>query len=146
MSTFHRDLNQGKKIEDIVLAKIHKKYPLASKLEGKVKPYDIYIPELNIYIEVKSDKKSQETGNIVIEIEMYNKPSGLNSTKSDIWIIYTGTEFIYITPSRIWECVSRNMLAPVKFIGKGDDQPKKAYLVKIDQLKQYKAKGFFNAN
>ena len=74
MSTFHRDLDQGKKVEDIVLAKIHEKYPLATKLEGKVKPYDIYIPELNIYVEVKSDKKSQETGNIVIEVEMYDKP------------------------------------------------------------------------
>jgi hypothetical protein len=143
MSTFHRDLDQGKKVEDIVLAKIHEKYPLATKLEGKVKPYDIYIPELNIYVEVKSDKKSQETGNIVIEVEMYDKPSGLNSTRSDVWVIYTGIEFIYITPMRIWECVSRNMLAPAKFIGKGDDQFKKAYLVKIDQLKEYRTRGVF---
>ena len=143
MSTFHRDLDQGKKVEDIVLAKIHEKYPLATKLKGKVKPYDIYIPELNIYVEVKSDKKSQETGNIVIEVEMYDKPSGLNSTRSDVWVIYTGTEFIYITPMRIWECVSRNMLSPVKFIGKGDDQFKKAYLVKIDQLKEYRTRGVF---
>ena len=143
MSTFHRDLNQGKKVEDIVLAKIHEKYPHATKLEGKVKPYDIYIPELNIYVEVKSDKKSQETGNIVIEVEMYDKPSGLNSTRSDVWVIYTGTEFIYITPLRIWECVSRNMLAPAKFIGKGDNQFKKAYLVKIDQLKEYRTRGVF---
>jgi hypothetical protein len=143
VSTFHRDLDQGKKVEDIVLTKIHEKYPLATKLEGKVKPYDIYIPELNIYVEVKSDKKSQETGNIVIEVEMYDKPSGLNSTRSDVWVIYTGTEFIYITPMRIWECVSRNMLAPVKFIGKGDDQFKKAYLVKIDQLKEYRTRGVF---
>jgi hypothetical protein len=143
MSTFKRDLDQGKKVEDIVLAKIHEKYPLATKLEGKVKPYDIYIPELNIYVEVKSDKKSQETGNIVIEVEMYDKPSGLNSTRSDVWVIYTGIEFIYITPMRIWECVSRNMLAPAKFIGKGDDQFKKAYLVKIDQLKEYRTRGVF---
>ena len=143
MSTFKRDLDQGKKVEDIVLAKIHEKYPLATKLEGKVKPYDIYIPELNIYVEVKSDKKSQRTGNIVIEVEMYDKPSGLNSTRSDVWVIYTGIEFIYITPMRIWECVSRNMLAPAKFIGKGDDQFKKAYLVKIDQLKEYRTRGVF---
>ena len=143
MTTFYRDLEEGKKVEDIVLEKIHIKYPLASKLEGKVKPYDIYIPEVNIYIEVKSDKKSLETGNLVIEIEMYNKPSGLNSTKSDVWVVYTGQEFIYIRPQRIWECVSRNMLAPVQFIGKGDTQPKKAYLVKVDELKKYATKEVF---
>lgn len=143
MNNFKKDLEHGQKVEDIVLKNIHKKYPMASKLEGKIKPYDIYIPELNIYIEVKGDFKSQDTGNIVIEIEMYNKPSGLNSTKSDVWVIYTGKEFIYITPSRIWECVSRNMLTPVQFTGFGDMQSKKAYLVKLEQLKQFKTRGVF---
>jgi len=143
MNTFEQDLETGKNIEDIVLEKIHTKYPQATKLEGKIKPYDIYIPELNAYIEVKLDKKSQETGNIVIEVEMFGKPSGLNSTRSDIWIIYTGTEFIYIKPSRIWECVSRNMLAPVEFIGKGDMHSKKAYLVKLEQIKEYANGEFF---
>tara|TARA_R110000822_G_scaffold79949_3_gene190819 strand:- start:1232 stop:1675 length:444 start_codon:yes stop_codon:yes gene_type:complete len=141
MNSFSKDLAAGVSVEISILNKIQSKYPKAVRLEGKIKPYDIYVPETNIYIEIKSDKKSLETGNIVVEVEMFNKPSGLNSTKSDIWIFYTGREYICIKPSRIWECLSRNMLSPVEFVGNGDSQPKKAYLIKKELLKKYAIKG-----
>ena len=141
MNSFDKDLAAGVSVEISILNKIQSKYPMAVRLEGKIKPYDIYVPETNIYIEIKSDKKSLETGNIVVEVEMFNKPSGLNSTKSDIWIFYTGREYICIKPNRIWECLSRNMLSPVEFIGNGDSQPKKAYLIKKELLKKYAIKG-----
>tara|TARA_Y100000592_G_C5343006_1_gene255165 strand:- start:53 stop:499 length:447 start_codon:yes stop_codon:yes gene_type:complete len=141
--TFDIDVLIGEEVEQKLLSIIHQKYPSAYKLKGKIKPFDIYIPELNIYIEVKSDKKSQYTGNIVVEVEMFNKPSGLNSTKADLWVFYTGSEFIYITPNRIWECVSRNRLRPAEFIGKGDVDSKKAYLVRKELLLEYASKNFY---
>ena len=137
MISFDVDLQEGQKVEDTVLSMIKTKYPQAERFIGKCKPYDIYVPELNIYIEVKSDKKSQETGNIVVEVEMFSKPSGLNSTKSDYWVFYTGTDYLWIKPLRIWECVSRNMLKPVEFVGRGDAQSKIAYLVPIQILMEY---------
>ena len=45
------------------------------------KEYDIFVPELNIGIEVKSDEKSKYTSNIVIEIEFNNKPSALSTSR-----------------------------------------------------------------
>lgn len=137
MNTFETDLTAGKSVEDILLEKIKTKYPKAERFEGKCKPFDIYIPETNIYLEVKSDQKSQHTGNIVIELEMFGKPSGLNSTKSDYWVIYTGVEWLWLRPQRIWECVSINMLKPVQFVGKGDSVAKTAYLVPLELLKNY---------
>jgi len=41
----------------------------------------------NIKIEVKTDFKTHETGNIFIEYEDRNKPSGLSITKADWWAI-----------------------------------------------------------
>ena len=140
MDSFDRDLYAGQSVEDMLLEKLRKKYPQAERFEGKCKPFDIYIPETNIYLEVKSDQKSQHTGNIVIEVEMFGKPSGLNTTKSDYWVIYTGQEWLWLRPQRIWECVSVNMLKPVQFIGKGDSTAKTAYLVPLDLLQQYKEK------
>ena len=53
MITFDADLKEGQKVEDSVLSMIRVKYPMAERFTGKCKPYDIYVPELNIYIEVK---------------------------------------------------------------------------------------------
>ncbi len=37
--------------------------------------------------EVKTERdKWQKTGNICIELESWNKPSGINATESDIWV------------------------------------------------------------
>jgi|TARA_R110001606_G_C14878976_1_gene591002 hypothetical protein len=137
MITFNADLKQGQAVEDLILGLIRFRYPQAERFIGKCKPYDIYVPERNIYIEVKADKKSIETGNIVVEIEMFGKPSGLNSTKSDFWVFCTPAEYLWIRPARIWECISRNMLKPVKFVGTGDTQEKIAYLVPVQQLREY---------
>ena len=82
MNTFTEDLKVGKLYENIVLNKIKEKYPKAYIIDGYCKDWDIYIPELNFGVEVKSDKKSLHTGNIVIEIEMNGKPSALATSKS----------------------------------------------------------------
>jgi hypothetical protein len=43
-------------------------------------------------IEVKSDRKWVETGNIAIELECYNKPSGINVTEADFWVYCLTTD------------------------------------------------------
>ena len=57
-------------------------------IDGYCKEWDIYIPELDEGVEVKSDQKSKHTGNIVIEIEFNGKPSALATTKAKYWVIF----------------------------------------------------------
>ena len=95
-NTFKEDLLVGQEVEALVLEKIKKKYPKAYSIEGYCKEYDIWIPELNYGIEVKQDAKSNYTGNIVIEIEMFNKPSALITTKAKYWVFYDQKKFVII--------------------------------------------------
>lgn len=135
IETFYRDLEEGKKVEEIVLTEIvHPKYPDAYIVDGYCKDWDIYIPSEDKGIEVKSDKKSQETGNIVVEIAFNGKLSALMTTKSYRWIFYTGTSFIITTPYRILKTIANNKLYPVEFTGKGDRHSKLAYLIKQTML------------
>ena len=126
---FKASLQEGIKYEILVLGIIQEKYPTAYKIEGYCKEYDIYVPENDIKIEVKFDKKSLETGNIVVEIEMFNKPSALFTTKSDYWVFCDGYELMWITPSKIKDIIIWNGLRAVTFVGDGDTQIKRAILV-----------------
>jgi hypothetical protein len=138
MDTFHRDLEEGKRHENIVLQQIKIKYPLAYIKEGYYKEWDIFIPELDIGIEVKSDQKSQYTGNIVIEVEFNGKPSALATTKAKYWVIYDGLDYVWFNVESIKNCIRDNNLQTAEFIGKGDTKSKKAYLIWKQLLYKYK--------
>jgi hypothetical protein len=135
-NTFQQDLKRGIDIELKALAIIQKKYPSAS-LINKFKGYDIWIPELHKSVEVKYDPMSNETGNIVIEIEMFNKPSALMTTEADYWIFYDDNNFVLMKPMDIINCIFINKLVYREFIGTGDKASKKAFLVKKDILFKY---------
>jgi len=135
-NTFQEDLSIGLKIETQVLDIIRKKYSSASII-NKYKGYDIWIPEIQKGVEVKYDGKSKYTGNIVIEIEMYNKPSALLTSEADIWVFYDGNEFICIEKKYIYYAIFMAKLTYVEFVGKGDSVSKKAFLIKKEDLFKY---------
>ena len=137
MQTFARDLKAGNSVENIVLNMIKPKYPCATLINGYFPDYDIWIPELYKSVEVKSDQKSQHTGNILIEVEMFDKPSALFHTKADYWVIFDGFDFLWTTPKKIFECIIFNKLRYAEFVGRGDTASKKAFLIKKDLLSQY---------
>ncbi len=137
MQTFARDLEAGNSVENIVLNMIKPKYPCATLINGYFPDYDIWIPELYKSVEVKSDQKSQHTGNILIEVEMFDKPSALFHTKADYWVIFDGFDFLWTTPKKIFECIIFNKLRYAEFVGRGDTVSKKAFLIKKDLLSQY---------
>ena len=141
ISTFWSDLKKGKQVERMALDLIHTKYPNAHIIHGYNKFWDIYVPELQIGIEVKSDQKSKYTGNIVVEIAFDGKRSALCVTKAKYWMFYDGYGFVVIKPNRIWDCINDNKLVPVNFIGNGDTKQKTAYLIKKSILYQYKENG-----
>ena len=127
---FKDSLVIGHKSEDAVCAKIKKKYPKAHVMEGYCKGYDIYVPETKKKVEVKQDKKSNFTGNIVVEIEFDGKPSALSTTESDYWVFDDGEIYMWITPETLRQIVLP--MHAVTFTGNGDNKSKRAYLVKKD--------------
>ena len=138
IETFNRDLKRGKYHENVILEVIQKKYPKAFIKDGYCKEYDIFIPELKIGVEVKSDEKSKFTGNIVIEIEFNNRPSALSTSKAKYWVIFDGYDYHWFLKDKIKDCILENKLKWVEFIGKGDTKSKKAYLIKKEILYNYK--------
>ena len=115
---------------EISIATDTEKYPKAYIEQGYFKEWDIYVPELGIGVEVKSDQKSQHTGNIVIEIEFNGKPSALSTTKATYWVIYDGMELRWFLPSEIKRCIMENDLQYAIFTGRGDTKSKKGILNK----------------
>jgi hypothetical protein len=136
MNTFHEDLERGKVIENKALEVIRKKYPCATVIDG-FKGYDIWIPELHKSVEVKYDPMSNETGNIVVEIEMNNKASALITTTADYWLFYDDKIFVLIKPMSIVNCIFQEKLTFVEFVGNGDRSLKKAFLVPKHLLFQH---------
>lgn len=136
MNTFQQDLNRGKEVEAKVLKILQRKYPSASLID-KFKGYDIWIPELHKSVEVKYDPMSNKTGNIVIEIEMFGKPSALLSTTADYWVFHDDEVFISMPPMKIVECLLLNKLQYREFVGTGDSNTKKAFLVPKKLLFSY---------
>ena len=136
ITTFKQDLQRGIDVEQKVLSILKKTYPSASLID-KYKGYDIWIPETHKSVEVKYDPMSNTTGNIVIEIWMYEKPSALLTTTADYWVFHDDSVFVSIPPKRIFECIMINEIPLRIFTGKGDTVSKKAYLVPKDLLFSY---------
>jgi hypothetical protein len=136
VTTFKQDLQRGIDVEQKVLSILKKTYPSASLID-KYKGYDIWIPETHKSVEVKYDPMSNTTGNVVIEIWMYEKPSALLTTTADYWVFHDDSIFVSIPPKRIFECIMINELPLRIFTGKGDTVSKKAYLVPKDLLFSY---------
>jgi hypothetical protein len=136
MDSFKQDLSRGIQVENMLLDILKRKYP-ASTLVNAFKGYDIWIPEIHKSIEVKYDEKSNETGNVVVEIEFNSNPSALMTTTADYWVFYDGQQFVSIEPKEIIKCIFMNRLQYVEFVGKGDTKPKKAFLIKKDSLFAY---------
>lgn len=137
--TFQRDLNTGIYYENIVLKKIQKKYPKAYKVDGYCKDWDIYIPEIEIGIEVKYDGMSLDSGNIVVEVEFDNKPSALSTTKAKYWMITDGIDYKWFLVNDIKKCISDNDLKLARFKAIGDNKYKRAYLIEKDIFYKYES-------
>jgi hypothetical protein len=93
--TFKTDLEYGKDAEHLILKRIQVKYPLAFMIEGKHKAYDIFVPEINQGIEVKSDRQAEDTRNIFIEIECNFMKSGILTTTAE-WYVYQTTKRVFM--------------------------------------------------
>ena len=139
MGKFKDDLNIGQKYEEIILKRAKRDFPLAYIQKGKFKYWDINIPEVNISLEIKYDERNQTSGNIAIECECNDKPSGITTTKADFWVLFDkpdGKDIWFLTED-IRKCIYRNNLHPSTIQGPGDPYEKKVYLIKKKMLYTY---------
>ena len=140
MSEFKTSLDIGK-IRELMLVNFfrtrgHKPIPIPGKFTG----FDFFLANTKEGYEVKQDWKAHYSGNLVVEIEMYGKPSGLMATTADWWIFDTKTEFIFISPRKLKDLIV-SLNPPLRiFTGKGDTQPKKAYLIPVETIKKYSSR------
>lgn len=137
------EFNKSKKVGDIIeneiLKKIQRKYKNAfiDDRGKKFSDWDIFIPEINQGIEVKGDYKSKLTGNLVIEVEMYDKPSALSITKATYWVIVDGFRMIWIKPIEIYRFIEKKQYRRTSFVGDGDIVTKYAYLISHNDFVLY---------
>lgn len=136
--SFQTDLAFGEQGELFVLKKLHYKYPKAYKVEGYCKEWDLFVPEKEIGIEVKSDRATHKTGNVVIENKYGGEPSGIETTKATWWAYITKNNLYWITPNKIKECIKDNNLQSLDCAPLGGDTKRKnLYLIKETLFKQY---------
>jgi hypothetical protein len=91
--------------------------------------------------ELKTDRLTHKTGNVFIEFESRNKPSGIETTKSEFWLTELVDEsedayaVIMIPTDRLRRMVENNNY-PVK--NGGDDYTSKGYLIPRGDLLDHK--------
>jgi len=137
MQAFDTSLSVGKLREaeliEFFQSKGHKPIPIPGKFSG----FDFFLANTKQGYEVKQDWKAHYSGNLVVEVEMYGKRSGLMATTADWWIFDTKDEFIFITPRQLKDLIVEQNPPLRQFTGKGDTQPKKAYLIPVQRIKNY---------
>jgi len=129
---FVKDLETGKVYEKKALELIQKKYPKAFIQDGYFLEWDIYIPELDMGVEVKSDAQYQKTGNFYVEYECNGKPSGIAATKAKYYYIYLDKLYILKTEDLKDKC--RKYLNTKKDKKGGDNMASKGITIPINEL------------
>ena len=136
--SFDTDLAIGHRSEERVLRIIQRRYPEAYRVLGMHVEYDIFVPEMEISVEVKYDKRSLDTGNIVVEVNHpIGKPSGLLRTTADYWVHDTSKELIWIKPDKIKDCIMVYNYKPCDWAAGDDRHAKRVYLVPIEVYRTF---------
>jgi hypothetical protein len=86
-------------------------------------------------IEVKYDRMTRKTGNVYIEYESRNKPSGIRTTQADYWTYFVhDDECFTISVKRLKVKLAK--LKPPKIPG-GDNNTSMGFLVRLTDLIGY---------
>jgi|OM-RGC.v1.029334484 hypothetical protein len=110
---FNNDLQYGQKYEEKAIQYfINNGYELKEYIPNKkVLEYDFIISKDNkdYKIEVKCDRLASKTGNIAIEYECSNKPSGISTSQADYYIYYIVDKCkLLIETSKLKEMIKNN--------------------------------------
>lgn len=86
------------------------------------------------YIEVKNDMSAIKYGNIAIEFESWNKPSGIVTTQSNIWAQRVDGFYLIFNTNKLKQCVQEKVFRTVY---SGESKGSKSYLLKIKDILSY---------
>lgn len=107
--------------------------------QGNFKPWDIRIQnkEELITFEVKADRQSRRTGNVVIEFECNKKPSGITSSTADYWIYFIiGSHQYYMIPREaLLDMIKENKYQ--RIVKGGDGYRSNMYLFRMTDFMDY---------
>ena len=106
------------------------KYDLQFGIEGESMFAEIV---KNKKVEVKRDRKAHITGNIFIEYECRNKPSGISITESDFYAYFVNEVCILIEVHKLKD-ICRQYLKTKYDIYGGDNNTSKGILLPIIKL------------
>ena len=82
-------------------------------------------------IEVKADRMSHKTGNLVIEFESRGKPSGIETTESDYWFYWiVGLDIGIMVPILKLKELVKN----ARVVSGGDNGTSRMYLVPVENI------------
>lgn len=138
MNKFYKDLEFGESYETLFTTLVqHDGYKRCNN-----KYYDIALMKGDkvVYYEVKCDRMLYKTGNICIEYECYDKPSGITTSKANKYVIFElfpdETYNLYVIPvKRIKEQINEGTYHCVK--NGGDYKRSKFYLFDKEIFKKY---------
>jgi hypothetical protein len=104
-SSWSTDKPLGTQAENAVLDQLHRwGYPQAYRIEGDSN-WDIYVPERDLKIEVKYQRKEAQTGKLAIETHFKGQLSGINSSQADQWALVTSNRCIFISTAALREFI-----------------------------------------
>ena len=136
MGNFKQDLIQGHIYE--LKSLNYLEYDTYIHDKAYRKEYDLIIikDDKQIKIEVKSDKQASKTGNLAIEYECNNKPSGITSTEADFWmyfVVFEDRDECYKIPIEDL----RREVSDCKRVAGGDGMRARMYLLRIKNIQKY---------
>lgn len=138
--TFASDLKFGKVYETDCALRVGNGVRI---IQGKFKPYDM-IDDDGVKYEVKSDRRTVDTGNICIEYMCNGKESGITTTTADWYFYYVVDvksgkpyERLYKIPTdEIRRMIEKTMF--VKIFKGGDGWRSTFYLFREDTFQSFK--------
>lgn len=134
---FTEDLILGEQYQKLFLSMIE--WDSSEIAQGNFKPWDIRIQnkEELITFEVKADRQSRRTGNVVIEFECNKKPSGITSSTADYWIYFIiGSHQYYMIPREaLLDMIKENKYQ--RIVKGGDGYRSNMYLFRMTDFMDY---------
>ena len=105
---FQDDLTYGELVEREFIDLLFKELEVKSfKVAGYHAAYDIVADDGTKY-EIKADRKALLTGNVFVEVECNEHPSGLFITEADYMVYKIGNRWFFFKPSSLQSCITES--------------------------------------
>lgn len=143
---FHKDLAVSKKTEVHVAEVLSQISGATIKVLNNNRDFDILLEHNgnDIFIEVKEDFMAAKTGNIAVEYECRGKPSGIATSKSDVYayVVHEAdqTKNLYLTDIKVLKEAINKKAYTRKVVGGDRGSNTKMYIFKKNVFMDFSTK------